>query len=61
MRKYEEENKENNERKKEKKIKNTENVVGFRGLHPISLLLSFLYFTINWSIGIYSRLNPRQT
>ena len=32
---------------KEKKIKNTENVVGFRGLHPISLLLSFMYFTIN--------------
>lgn len=58
MRRYEEENKENNERKK---IKNTENVVGFRGLHPISLLLSFMYFTINWSIGIYSRLNPRQT
>ena len=47
--------------KEKKKKKHTKNVVGFRGLNPILLLLSYLYFTINWSIGIYSRLNPRQT
>ena len=48
-------------KEKKKKKTHTKNVVGFRGLNPILLLLSFLYFTINWSIGIYSRLNPRQT